>query len=259
MMRSIASHINVKPGVLKLLALLFWLIIWQAAAAAVDNILILPGPWQTVTGAVHLLAEIANLKTICITLIRVFGGVFFSVFLGLICGFLSFKWMCVNLLLKPFVTVIRTLPVVSISILLNLWFQSGWVPLCVTFFVCFPIAYTNILEGAENTDTKLIEMAHVYQVSFFRIIKDIYIPFLKPYAAAALISAIGMGWKATVTAEVLANALPSMGMELYYAKIYLETETLFSWTFIVVVFSFLIEKATVFALKEIKSGDRYGN
>lgn len=67
-----------------------------------------------------------------------------------------------------------------------------------------------------------------------------------------------MGWRSTVTSEVLANALPSVGMNLYYAKVYLETETLFSWTLIVVICSFTLEKLTVWFLRKIKAGDDYG-
>ncbi|MEG0310448.1 MAG: ABC transporter permease, partial [Eubacterium sp.] len=53
-------------------------------------------------------------------------------------------------------------------------------------------------------------------------------------------------------------ALPSVGMNLYYAKVYLETETLFAWTLIVVICSFAIEKITNLILKRIQTGESNG-
>ncbi len=259
-MRSIVSHIKqFRPGVFKLLALIFWIAIWQIAAWATDSVLILPGPVQTILGIGEIVQEGAFFSTIAITLLRVFLGVLIAGTCGIIAGFLCGLNTGLYTLLKPVVTVSRTLPVVSVSILLNLWIQSDWVPLAVTFLVCFPIAFTNIVEGVGNVNQKLLEMATLYQVPKMRVLKDIYVPSLKPYGAAALMNAIGMGWKATVTAEVLANALPSMGMNLYYAKIYLETERLFSWTLVVVVLSYGIEKLAVYLLRKVRAGEEYAN
>jgi NitT/TauT family transport system permease protein len=70
-------------------------------------------------------------------------------------------------------------------------------------------------------------------------------------------NAIGLGWKVTVTAEVLANALPSIGMNLYYSKIYLETDLLFSWTLVIVLCSLVIEKITLHVIGvNNRKGDR---
>jgi NitT/TauT family transport system permease protein len=81
------------------------------------------------------------------------------------------------------------------------------------------------------------------------------VPSIKPYAVSALMNAIGLGWKVTVTAEVLANALPSIGMNLYYSKIYLETDLLFSWTLVIVICSLAIEKITLYVVGNNRKGD----
>lgn len=249
---------KLKPGVVKLLALLFWVVIWQLLSMSVGNGLILPSPAETLTGLLGVLQNPDFVIDLGMTLLRVFGGISISVVAGIVVGVICGLYKLPYELMLPFVTVIRTLPVVSVSILINLWVKSGWVPLMVTFLVCFPITWTNVVEGIQNTNKNLLEMAGLYGVPFKRIMKDIYMPSLKPYCASALMNVIGMGWRSTVTSEVLANALPSVGMNLYYAKVYLETQTLFSWTLIVVICSFIIEKLTVWFLKKIKAGADYG-
>lgn len=245
------------PGVIKLLALFFWLALWQLVSAIAGNSLILPSPVETFKIMGQVIVEPGFFVVLGMTLLRVFSGVIISVILGMIFGFIGSVSPVFRGIMDPFVTIIRTVPVVSVIILINLWVAAGWVPLIIAFLICFPIAWTNTLEGIANVSPGLLKMAKVYRVPFKRVVQDIYIPSLKPYFAAALINAIGMGWKATVTAEVLANALPSVGMNLYYAKIYLETPELFAWTAIIIICSYGIEKITKYLLDQLRSGENY--
>jgi NitT/TauT family transport system permease protein len=224
---------------------LFWLLLWAMAAWWVDSSLVLPSPVATLKGIMTLAGNASFFVSIGVTLLRVFGGVFISVVLGIVLGLIGGLNQPFYALMNPFVSIIKSLPVVSVIILINLWLASGIVPLMVTFLICFPVTWTNVVQGVHATDEKLLQMATIYNVSRMRIIRDIYLPSLKPYAVSALMNAIGLGWKVTVTAEVLANALPSVGMNLYYSKIYLDTDLLFSWTFVIVMCSYLIEKITL--------------
>ncbi len=244
---------------IKLGAILFWLLLWGLAAQWVNSPLVLPSPFLTVKGVFDLFLEPDFFTSLAITLLRVFGGVLFSVLLGLVLGVLGGLNRPFYELMSPFVSTIKSLPVVSVIILINLWIYSGIVPLVVTFLICFPVTWTNVVQGIWGTDKNLLEMGKVYNVGRKKIIFDIYIPSIKPYFISALMNAIGLGWKVTVTAEVLANALPSVGMNLYYAKIYLETDRLFSWTLVIVLCSIMIEKASLYGLNKIKKrGESHG-
>ena len=254
MKSSINLHIDKMPGIARCLAVLFWIAIWYFGSILVDNPLILPSPADTVKALLEMLKGQAFYLSLGVTLGRVFGGIVISAAAGLLFGILSGLNRLAYTLILPFVTVVRTLPVVSVSILLNLWLKSSVVPLMVTFLVCFPIIWTNTVEGIDNTDQKLLEMAALYRVSFYKKLRFIYLPSLRPYMTAGMMSVIGMGWRSTVTSEVLANALPSIGMNLYYTKVYLETKQLFAWTLVVVLCSFLIERFTIALLKKQKEG-----
>lgn len=246
------SKKDLKKLVIKAGAVLFWLLLWAMAAQWVNSPLVLPSPFLTLRGVFDLVAEPDFFISLATTLVRVFGGVLFSVILGLVLGILGGLNRPFYELMSPFVSTIKSLPVVSVIILINLWIYSGIVPLVVTFLICFPVTWTNVVQGIRATDQGLLEMAKIYNVGPTKVIFDIYIPSIKPYFISALMSAIGLGWKVTVTAEVLANALPSVGMNLYYAKIYLETDQLFSWTLVIVVCSIIIEKISLYGLNKVK-------
>lgn len=225
-------------------AAFFWILLWQLAALAVRSELILPSPIVTIKTLAQLMTTSDFPIKLGMTLLRVFGGIFLSCFIAFVLGIICGLYAPIQIFFKPFASVTRTLPVVSVIILINLWISSNWVPLIVTFLMCFPIMWMNTVTGIRETDPAYLEMARTFGVSHKRILVGIYLPSVSPYVKAAVINAVGMSWKATVTAEVLANARPSVGMSLYYAKTQLETPTLFAWTLLLIIISLVIEKIT---------------
>ena len=84
-------------------------------------------------------------------------------------------------------------------------------------------------------------MAYIFKVKQRYILKDLYLPQVRPYIESALGMIIGLSWKVVIAAEVLAVPKYSMGYNLLSAKSYLETETLFAWVVIIVILSSLCE------------------
>jgi NitT/TauT family transport system permease protein len=54
-------------------------------------------------------------------------------------------------------------------------------------------------------------------------------------------TALGIGWKVTVAAEVLSHPRFSIGTYLYESKAYLNTPQLFAWTLVIILLSFIFE------------------
>ena len=74
------------------------------------------------------------------------------------------------------------------------------------------------------------------------MLRRITVPSVLPHFSAALRSALGMGWKAGIAAEVLTVPARSIGKNIFEAKLYLETTELFAWTLAVIVLSLIIER-----------------
>ena len=96
--------------------------------------------------------------------------------------------------------------------------------------------------GLDGIDPQFLEMAKVFSLPRQRVLRRIVWPSLLPYLRSALCSALGLGWKAGIAAEVLTVPPFSIGKSIYEAKLYLETTELFAWTAAVVLLSFLIER-----------------
>lgn len=220
----------------------FWILMWYFLSLFINQPLYLPAPVDTLTTATKLFTQKQFYFSLLITLSRVVIGFSASVFLGILLAYISSRFVVINTLLSPFVSIMKPIPIMSIIILLLVWLKGGLVPIMVCFLLCFPIIYTNTLEGIKNIDEKLLEMAHVFKVSKRNVFKKIILPSLKPHINSGVIICIGFSWKAVVTSEVLVAPKYSIGYNLYLTKLYLNTTELFAWTLVVVIISILLEK-----------------
>jgi NitT/TauT family transport system permease protein len=130
----------------------------------------------------------------------------------------------------------------SFIILALLYLKSSYVPILVCVLLCFPVIYINTQKGVLSIDRKLIEMAELHKVSKRKILTHIKIPSIMHYLLSAVLICIGFSWKSVVTAEVLSAPLYSIGYNLYTTKLYLDTQSLFAWTLVIVALSILIER-----------------
>ena len=105
----------------------------------------------------------------------------------------------------------------------------------------FPIVFSNIYKGIESVDKNLIEVSKIYKISFKQRISALYLPTLMPYFSSALLSSIGLGWKAGIAAEVLCTPKISIGTELFNGKQYFENIDVFAWTATVIIISLVFE------------------
>lgn len=233
----------------KKLSILFWIILWHIIALVLNREVYLPTPINTIKALFNIIQTKGFFISIFYTLFRVFTGFFISFLLGIILGLFSSFNRHIYDLLNPLVISVKSTPVISIIIIFLSWFKSGTVPIIITFLMCFPIIWTNVVEGVKNTDKLLVDMAKVYKVSKYNILKHIYLPSILPYIVSGSLTALGLGWKVAVAAEVLSQPNYSIGAHLYDSKIYLETESLFAWTLVVIILSFIFEYFFKYVIK----------
>lgn len=230
-------------GLLRRLAVLaFWILVWALAAAAVGQELLLPGPLQ-VARRLAALAETSDFwLTLGRSILRILTGIVLAVLLGVGTGLLTHRSTLARELLSPIMMLLKSTPVASFIILALVWLGRSVVPVFIAGLMVLPVVWANIAAGLSGIDPQLLELAKVYAFSRTKIMRRIVWPSLLPYLRAALRSALGLGWKAGIAAEVLTVPPCSIGKSIYESKLYLETTELFAWTAAVVLLSFLIER-----------------
>lgn len=226
----------------RLAVIAFWLAVWQLAAAAVGKELLLPGPPAVMKKLIELASAETFWRTLARSILRVLTGILSAVVLGVLAGLLTHKSRLARELLSPIMTLLKSTPVASFIILALVWLGREVVPVFIAGLMVLPVVWANTAAGLAGIDPQLLELAQVYRFPRRKTFRRIVWPSVLPHLRAALRSALGLGWKAGVAAEVLTVPPYSIGKSIYEAKLYLETTELFAWTAAVVALSFLIER-----------------
>ena len=236
-------------------ALLFWALVWQCAAVAVGNPLLLPDPGQVLVRLWQLMGQATFWQTTMLSIGRVLLGVILGIGLGALLAVLTSVSSIARSLIAPAMTAVQATPVASFAILVLIWLERDFVPVLICVLMVLPVIWNSVSTGIRETDVQLLEMAKVCRLSKGRILKRIYIPSVMPYFRSASTNSLGLGWKAGIAAEVLTVPKHSIGRMISEGKLYLMTEDLFAWTLTVVILSLLLQKLMLKLLEGRKRHD----
>lgn len=240
---------NKNKSFTKILVLLFWLLMWQLIANKINQNLLMASPISVIKQLWKYLYDITFWKIIFNSYFRIILGFIFSIFIGIFLSILSYKFKIIKILLNPFMATIKTIPVVSIIILLLVWSTSENLSVVISFFMTLPIIYISLLKGMEEVNKDLLEMAKIFNVNKYKKIKYIYMSEILPYFEIGGITALGIGWKSGIAAEVIGLPTNSIGEMMYESKIYFNTINLFTWAIVVILLGIISEKIFILLIR----------
>lgn len=230
------------------------LLVWQLAAVCIGHEMLLPSPFSVLRELLTLLSTQIFWQTASTTLARVVISFIFGCTVGIAVSVLMYLSRIANVVFSPLISIIRATPVASFIMLTLLWLNHSAAPVFIAVLVVIPVITGNVNQGILHTDNELLEMAKLFKLGKFRTLTLIYVPSVLPYFYSACATSFGMAWKSAVAAEVLCVPKNAIGTQLYYSKIYLETPTLFAWTAVIIVMSYIPELFAAFIAKKFRYG-----
>lgn len=244
MRKSIISH-----PVFSGLSVLIIFAIWHWAALLLNKPLILPTPLRALDNILTLIVNGDFWRHLAATIYRGLIAFGISSGIGIGIGILAGRIKAVNALMRPIMVCLRSTPSMSFIILALLWFKGEQVSIFVIILVVFPLLVGNVIEGIHNIDLELLEMATLYRVKKSRLLLKFYLPSILPYLAAGASNGLGLTWKVSIAAEVLAYPSWGIGTQMDTARIYLQTEKVFAWTITVIGIGLLFDYLTDYLLR----------
>lgn len=227
--------------IIKLAAIIFWLLIWHIVSTTVNLQIVLPTPMSVLKKLIELATTEKFWTAICFSFIKIISGIAIGIVLALVISVLTAKVKTFNAVFSIPLNVIKSTPVASFIIMALVWIKSAYIATFVTAIMVLPIVWANMHEGIISVNKKSIEVGKCYTFTLKKYLKYIYIPHLRPFFISSLTSAAGLGWKAGIAAEVIASPKDAIGAYLNDAKVYLETEEMFAWTVAIIVLSAVIQ------------------
>ena len=243
-----ASTAFVKKYARKLVAICFWLMVWELANLRIGNELILPSPIAVLKTLFVLIWTMDFWKTILFSSLRIIIGFGIALLSGTLIAIIAYRYRLVEELVSPLMNIMKAMPIASFIILALVWIQSKNLSVLISFMTVLPMFYSNVAQGLKATDEKLLEMAKIFDLGLWKRAIAIYIPAVKPFFLTAVTVGLGFSWKSGIAAEVIGIPANSIGKKLYETKLYWMTNELLAWTVVIIIISILFEKVVVLLL-----------
>ncbi|MGI5966965.1 ABC transporter permease subunit [Anaerotruncus sp. AF02-27] len=230
------------PFPTRIIVIVLWLLLWQAAYLAVGEDLLLASPAATLVRV----AQLAVSGSFWGIIVQSLGRILTGFLLGLVCGtavaFATAHSRWAHAFVSLPMNIIKATPVASFVILALVWISGKNLSVFIAFLMVLPLVWSNVHQGIKSTDPKLLEMAKVFRLPHASVLRSITVPAALPYFLSAARVGLGFSWKAGIAGEVIAIPTAAIGTQLYNAKVYLETVDLFAWTAVIILLSVLLER-----------------
>ena len=214
---------------------------WWILSTIISEPLILPSPLLVGERILSLTVEGSLLPALFMTFFKALEGLGIALMIGTPVGLLMGISRKAEEWLRPTTMVIRSMPVVSwLSSVIVIW-GVGWrAPLFIIVTTLLPLIIYNVAQGVKSIDMKLIEMARVYRISRKKVFTRIYLGSIVPFLLSSIRVSLGTMWKVAIVAEFMAGD-SGLGIQISWAKFYLETPKVFAFTAVAVISGLLLE------------------
>ncbi len=222
----------------------FWICLWYLFALIVDNLFLLPTPRSTLLALFRLMKKSNFYKAVLHSLLRVITGVALGAVFGVAFAFLAYKILPIRRLFSPLVSIIKATPVVTFITLLWITMSGNALTVFIAFLMVAPIIWQNLIDGFDAIPKELSEVCDVFEFSRAKRMKLLAFPILMNYFFPALITSIGLAWKAEIATEIITYTKNSIGQNISDARYFLLTDEVFAWVVVIIVFSIILEVLT---------------
>ena len=236
---------------IKVLKTIFTIIVillsWELVALLINDNFFMPNVAQTLKSLASIITSDTFFKIIFTAFYRVFLGLIVGIFAGVLFATLCNKFEIINMILSPIISIMKATPVACIIVLLWIRLNYTGIAIFVVVLMVLPIVWQNVYDGYKAIDKNLIEVTQVFELNRIQKLKVLVVPSILSYLLPAIITSVGLAWKAEVAAEIMTNN--NMGQLIYdYKTVSYDTASIFAWTVIIVLFSIILEKITKYFL-----------
>ncbi len=231
-----------KRIVLTCLSILLIPVAWQLLSWQMAQPQLIPSFPDLVRALLRLVYTPGFLVSIGTTCLRACVGLLLSLAAAAITAFLLNRSEGIRLLFMPWLSLLRSVPVISFILLALIFLNPEMIPLLIAFLTMYPLLTENLLKGLMNRRDSWKILARQFHLNAWNRLFQINYPQLKPYLFSGLASAVGFGWRAIIMGEVLSQCVDGIGKRMKEAQVFIDVPELIAWTLVAIVLSWLTDK-----------------
>lgn len=231
-----------KRIVLTCLSVLLIPVAWQLLSWQMAQPQLIPSFPDLMQALLRVVSSPGFLVSIGTTLLRACVGLLLSLAVASITAFLLNRSETIRLLFMPWLSLLRSVPVISFILLALIFLNPEMIPLLIAFLTMYPLLTENLLKGLMNRRDSWKMLARQFHLNAWNRLFQINYPQLKPYLFSGLASAVGFGWRAIIMGEVLSQCVDGIGKRMKEAQVFIDVPELIAWTLVAIVLSWLTDK-----------------
>lgn len=245
----------IKNNTFKLLKLaigvLFCLAVWDVIARLVGNSYFMPNVKETFSALGILIKSDGFLGYVFTSVLRVAIGLALGILSGIILATVCHILPSSEIFIAPIITVMKTTPIATIILILWFTLTDAKLAIFVVFLIVTPIVWQNVYEGYKSISTEMREVCEVFEISRIRRFKILVFPAILKYLVPAMITSIGLAWKAEIAAEIMTYS--NIGQSISdFKTLHYDTSSVFAWAVVIIVLSVILEAIVKALLRRIK-------
>ena len=214
--------------------------VW-ALASARYGAYVLPSPAAVAAGLGAILASGELWTHTGASLYRIAVGFGAAVGAALLTGLAAFLSGWARGIVHDILAVLNATSVFVWIVVSLIWFGlTDWAPIFTTFMITLPVVASNIVEGVENVDRRLLEMGDAYRLSGGEKFRAIVVPSTLPYLVAGMKVGFGLALKVSVVAEIF-GVTTGIGYIMNYSREILATQMVFVWALVMILVMMLTD------------------
>lgn len=231
-----------KRIVLTCLSILLIPVAWQLLSWQMAQPQLIPSFPDLIRALLRLVYSPGFLVSIGTTCLRACVGLLLSLVAASITAFLLNRSEGIRLLFMPWLSLLRSVPVISFILLALIFLNPEMIPLLIAFLTMYPLLTENLLKGLMNRRDSWKILARQFHLNAWNRLFQINYPQLRPYLFSGLASAVGFGWRAIIMGEVLSQCVDGIGKRMKEAQVFIDVPELIAWTLVAIVLSWLTDK-----------------
>jgi NitT/TauT family transport system permease protein len=196
---------------------------------------VLPSPLAVLAGFVEVVRSGEVWTHTGASLYRIAVGFGGAVAVSLVVGLAAFVSPVARGIVHDFLAILNATSVFVWIVIAIIWFGlSHWAPIFTTFMITLPVVASNLVEGVESVDRRLLEMGDVYRLGGGEKFVAIVVPATVPYLIAGMKVGFGLALKVSVVAEIF-GVTSGIGYIMNYSREILATQMVFVWALVMIL------------------------
>lgn len=216
--------------------------------------LVFPGVGEILRAFFRLITTPKTWRLIWTTLRHLLQSLAVSALVGTALGLAEGASDFVRALLRPLMTLLRSIPMIVLVVIVMVLMKYRYVPLVATSLILIPIISEATCEGMRHIEPELLDVYRMNSGMNAQVLFHVHLPLMAGYLRQAYINAVGMGLRLTVSTEYLVQTADSLGKAVNTSSYFSEYADIYGYALIMILLVVLVTEIPEWILRLRNAG-----